>query len=64
MQTRAVCFLCRTVIEHSPVFAAPCDHQEHPSAVWHGICLMEWREKYQDRMKEFRNGIEVEDDDD
>lgn len=40
------CFLCSERIEHDPVFAPPtCDHEEHSSAVFHGICLMEWRER-------------------
>lgn len=44
MQDRAVCFLCAERIDHSPMFAAPCDHPDCPSVCWHGIHLMEWRE--------------------
>jgi len=44
VQERPVCWGCDERIEHSPVFAAPCDHDECPSAVFHGVCLMEWRE--------------------
>jgi hypothetical protein len=35
---------CDNIIEHSPVFEAPCGHDDCPSAVFHGICLMEWRD--------------------
>ena len=45
LQERAVCLECHDQIEHSPVFAAPCGHEGCPSAVFHGICLMEYREK-------------------
>lgn len=39
------CFKCSERIEHDPVFAPPlCEHDSHASAVFHGICLMEWRE--------------------
>jgi hypothetical protein len=36
------------MVEHSPVFEAPCGHDQCSSAVWHGICLMEWRERRQE----------------
>jgi hypothetical protein len=42
-----VCFDCQTRIENSPVFAAICGHATCPSVVFHGLCLMEWREKQQ-----------------
>jgi hypothetical protein len=48
MQDRPVCFGCDEVIEHSPVFEAPCGHDDCCSGVWHGVCLMEWREKGRD----------------
>lgn len=43
MQSRPVCLKCAEVV-NDPVFEAPCGHAECPSAVFHGICLMEWRE--------------------
>jgi len=73
MQSRAVCFGCDTVIEHDPIFEAPCGHDEHSSAVWHGLCLMEWREHRDGIMKRWRQrfrrmmeemGVGFEDDDD
>lgn len=45
VQDRPVCFHCDTVVETGAVFAPPyCDHLECSSAVFHGLCLMEWRE--------------------
>jgi hypothetical protein len=44
VQDRPVCFGCTQVVEHSPVYAAPCDHDRCPSVVFHGLCLMRWRE--------------------
>lgn len=45
VQDRPICWRCETKIEIEPVYAAPCDHDECPSAVFHGLCLMEWREE-------------------
>lgn len=45
IQDRPVCFECKGIIEHSPVFAAPCGHETCCSAVFHGLCLMEFRER-------------------
>ena len=44
MQDRAVCWHCTEIIEHDPIFEAPCGHDRCPSVVFHGLCLMEWRE--------------------
>lgn len=57
MQDRPVCFLCDRVIEYDPVYEAPCGHEEHSSAVWHGLCLMEFREKRDEWFKEFRRRL-------
>jgi len=45
LQDRPVCFDCHEVIEHSAVFEAPCGHLECPSAAWHGLCLMRFRDE-------------------
>lgn len=45
MQDRPVCFKCQQEIEHSPVFEAPCGHDRCKSAVFHALCLMEFREQ-------------------
>lgn len=41
---------CGKVIEYDPVYAPLCqcpvgDSETHPSMVWHGLCLMKWRER-------------------
>lgn len=45
------CFGCGNQVEHDPIFVAPCDHAECPSAVMHPLCLMEWREFREKRIK-------------
>lgn len=45
MQDRPRCFGCSDVVEYDPLYEAPCGHDDCPSAVFHGLCLMEWREK-------------------
>lgn len=50
VQTLPRCAGCSEPVEIDPVYAAPCDHEHHPSMVWHGLCLMDWRE-HRDRMK-------------
>lgn len=53
IQDRPVCFRCLKSIEHDPVFAPPwCEVvEEHASAVFHGLCLMEHREQIDRRRK-------------
>ena len=48
VQDRPVCFECTETIEHSPVYEAPCGHADCPSAIFHGLCLMTWREVRQE----------------
>lgn len=45
VQDRPVCFGCGRTVDHDPVFAAPCDGDRCPSVVFHGLCLMRWRER-------------------
>lgn len=44
VQERPRCFGCAERVEYDPIFASPCDHERCRSAVWHGLCLMSWRE--------------------
>lgn len=45
MQETPICFDCRTPVHNMMVYEAPCGHMECPSVVWHGACLMGWRER-------------------
>ena len=45
MQELPICFDCNTEIKSEPVFEAPCGHDDCRSAVFHGLCLMEFREQ-------------------
>lgn len=59
MQDRPVCFQCDKSVETNAemVFEAPCGHEDCSSAVFHGICLFDWREKrskIQEYFKEMR----------
>lgn len=70
IQNHPVCFGCEEPIDdpQQVVFAPPwCDHPGCCSATFHGIHLMEWREKRQEirtqierRMEAFRRHAEGE----
>ena len=55
LQDRPICFECHTSIDNSPIFEAPCGHDDCPSAVFHGACLMDYR----DRSEQAPNRFEV-----
>lgn len=57
VQEIPICFHCDTPVETDPVFEAPCGHMEHSSAVFHPLCLMEFREKRPEFFKEFRRKL-------
>jgi hypothetical protein len=44
VQDRPICAKCSQVVEVDPIYEAFCGHDRCPSAVWHGLCLMKWRE--------------------
>jgi hypothetical protein len=70
IQQQPFCFGCEAKVERleEAVFAPPwCDHEDCSSAVFHGICLMSWRERRQElrlqmqrRMEAFRRHAEGE----
>ena len=41
---RPLCFAGDGVVTHDPIFAPVCGHEDCPSAVWHPLCLMSFRE--------------------
>ncbi len=47
VQDRPRCFGCSEIIEYDPIYAAPCGHGDCRSAVFHGVCLMEYREHFE-----------------
>lgn len=59
MQERPVCLNCHEEIDDpvSLVFEAPCGHDTCPSAAWHGLCLMEWRENGREDQRRFMRFI-------
>lgn len=54
LQEHPVCFFfeCAEVVDHDLVFEAPCGHEGCPSAVFHPLCLMQWREFKDDMERE------------
>lgn len=70
-QEKPVCSACAEEItdtEVSLVFDSLCGHAECPSACWHPICLMEfreWRDAHQKKLREWLEhlGFEVVDED-
>lgn len=58
IQKQPICYQCSEPVEHDPVFAPPlCDHLDCSSAVFHGICLMEFREWREQRLAELREAM-------
>lgn len=59
LQEQPVCFFpaCGEVVDHDPVFEAPCGHPAHPSAVFHPMCLMGWREYKDDMEREIKRFV-------
>lgn len=49
MQTIPRCFGCQEQVEYDPIFEPPCgaDHELCRSAIWHPLCLMKYREHYE-----------------
>lgn len=44
-------------IERDIVFEAPCGHDDHPSATFHALCLMSWREFREDMEREIKRFV-------
>lgn len=53
-----LCYRCTTPVEADKVYAAPCDHEDCPSSVFHPICLMEWREHREGHLKAFESWVQ------
>lgn len=51
MRELPLCNQCVEEITHDPVFEALCGHEECPSAVFHPLCLMRWREEREEAME-------------
>jgi hypothetical protein len=58
LQDRPICWSCTNAIEHSWVYAAPCGHEDCPSVVWHGLCLMEFRENREHQQQQMAKFVE------
>lgn len=54
---RPRCWVCLETVEFDPIFSAICDHDHCPSAVFHGICLMEWREHREAQVRALRKWV-------
>ena len=59
MQDRPVCFHCVKPIETNAemVFEALCGCDEHVSAVFHAICLFEWRDRREEITRRIKQHI-------
>jgi hypothetical protein len=45
MRRYPLCWGCEEEVDTDPIYEAVCGHDRCPSSVWHGLCLMKWREK-------------------
>lgn len=57
LHDRPRCWGCQEPVEYDPLFASPCDHERCPSAVFHGLCLMEWREYREKRIAQIERWV-------
>ena len=60
VQRIPVCFGCQEDVDMDPIFEAPCGHERCPSVVFHGLCLMRWREirdEIEERMARLRRAF-------
>ncbi len=53
-----LCFAGDGRVTHDPIFAAPCEHAECPSVVWHPLCLMAFRENRERRQQDLSRFLE------
>lgn len=57
MRDYPICWDCREPVESNPIYESICGHDECPSCVFHGLCLMRWREKRDEVIKEVRKWL-------
>jgi hypothetical protein len=54
-----LCWECTEEVDTDPIYEAPCGHDDRcPTVVFHGLCLMTWREKREEMEKILRRIIE------
>jgi len=53
-----ICWWCEKEVDTDPIYEALCGHDECPSAVFHGLCLMSWRERREEVYKIIREFVE------
>ena len=58
MRRYPLCWDCGTEVDTDPVYEAICGHDTCPSAVFHGLCLMTWREKREEAYKAIQRFFE------
>ena len=58
MRPHPICFNCEEEVDHDPIYEAVCGHESCPSAVFHPLCLMEWREHREKAMRVIKEFIQ------
>lgn len=51
MRRYPLCPECEQEVDTDPVYESFCGHDDCLTLVWHGICLMTWREKRDEAFK-------------
>lgn len=60
-----ICFMCREALpSQDAVFDSICGHERCPTMSFHGICLMQWRERREEIIREYEEHIRTEHRDD
>lgn len=58
MRKYPLCWDCLEEVDTDPIYEAVCGHDECPSAVFHGLCLMRWREQREEMYKKLQRFFE------
>ena len=52
MRRYPLCWNCLEDVQSDPIYEAVCGHDDCPSNVFHPLCLMEWREKREEAIRQ------------
>lgn len=58
MRRYPLCWGCTKEVDTDPIYESLCGHDDTcPTSVWHGLCLMRWREEREEAFRKVREFI-------
>lgn len=58
MRRYPLCWGCTEEVDTDPIYESLCGHDDTcPTAVWHGLCLMRWREERDEALAKIRQFV-------